>query len=153
MTTSILNSIADTNFLKVKLLLEKLTTENSLNRINQETGTAGFYFRHIAEAQILLGKLFFDSSTNLPYENPLTMRVPNDDGRQYDIEETKMMMQTGFDSLKSIIENTSESDWHTIKHTQPFGDIMLIQGLSRVLNHNAHHCGQIELCFKKPHLH
>jgi DinB superfamily len=148
MTATILNPIFDINIQKVNDLLNQLTTENSLNRINPLTGTAGFYMRHIAEAQILLSKMFFETTTGLPYGAPLTLRVPNDDGRLYDVEETKQLMQLGYDTLKKVIADTPDAAWQTTK-TTVFGELTLLQGFSRILNHNAHHCGQIELAFKK----
>jgi DinB superfamily len=148
MIASILNTIFDVNIQKIDGLLSRLTPENSLNRINPQTGTAGFYMRHIAEAQILLCKMFFDTATSLPYGAPFTLRVPNDDGRLYDVAETQQLMQIGYDTLQQAIANTPEAAWNTAK-TTIFGELTLLQGFSRILNHNAHHCGQIELALKK----
>jgi hypothetical protein len=104
--------------------------------------------RHIAEAQILLCNLFFDTKHTLPYGAPQTMRVPSDDGHLFDIEETKQIMETGYEALKQAIANTDEETWQAPKPTF-FGEGNRIQGVARILNHSAHHGGQIELAIKK----
>ncbi|MDZ7879947.1 MAG: DinB family protein [Saprospiraceae bacterium] len=145
----ILNTIFEVNAQKVNAILARLTVENSQNRINPQTGTAGFYMRHIAEAQIMLSKEFFGSAANLPYGKPFTLGVAADDGRLYDVEETKALMESGYAAIQEAIKKLKKADWDTPKPTRFFGDITPLQGFSRLLNHNAHHCGQIELAIKK----
>jgi DinB superfamily len=148
MTSTVLNQMFDINILKINGLLNRLTAENSQNRINAQTATAGFYMRHIAEAQILLCNLFFDTKLTLPYGAPQTMRVPSDDGRLFDIEETRPLMEAGYAALKEAIANTDEETWQASKPTF-FGEGNRLQGVARILNHSAHHGGQIELAIKK----
>jgi hypothetical protein len=147
-TSTLLMQLFEINILKINGLLNRLTAENSQNRINPQTATAGFYMRHIAEAQILLCKLFFDAAPDLPYGAPQTMRVASDDGRLFDVEETKQLMELGYEALKTAIAKTSTKTWNEPKPTF-FGEGNRIQGIARILNHSAHHCGQIELAIKK----
>jgi hypothetical protein len=148
MSKDILHQIYAVNAQKVNGLLDRLTTENSLNRINPQTGTAGFYMRHIAEAQIMLCKRLFRTEQGLPYGKPFTLGVTGDDGQLYDVEETKELMAVGNRVVKQVIDSTAEEDWGKIINTF-WGDVSQLECFSRILNHNAHHCGQIELCFKK----
>lgn len=149
MTKFILNQILEVNIAKTNGLLARLTAENSLNRINPQTATAGFYMRHIAEAQIQLCKLFFGTEASLPYGRPFTLGVSSDDGRLYDLTETQQLMNLGYETLRNVVQQTPVESWNDIKETKIFGTLTLIQGFSKILNHNAHHIGQIELCFKK----
>jgi uncharacterized damage-inducible protein DinB len=147
-TSALLLQTFEINILKINGLLSRLTNENSQNRINHQTATAGFYMRHIAEAQILLCKLFFDTTVELPYSKPLTMRVASDDGQLYDVEETHQLMELGYDTLRKAIAKTTTKTWNEPKPTF-FGEGNRIQGLARLINHSSHHCGQIELAIKK----
>lgn len=147
-TSTLLLQIFEINVLKINGLLGRLTAENSQNRINPQTATAGFYMRHIAEAQLLLCKLFFDTTTELPYGAPQTMRVASDDGRLFDVEETRQIMELGYDTIRKAIADTSEETWNAPKPTF-FGEGNRIQGMARLINHSSHHCGQIELAIKK----
>lgn len=148
MTNNILNQIFEVNIQKVNGILGKLTPENSQNRINPQTGTAGFYMRHIAEAQIMLCKRLFELGDGLPYGKPLTLGVASDDGRLYDVEETKQLLEVGYTTIKQVIETLTDEDWGRIMNTF-WGDVSNLECFSRILNHNAHHCGQIELAIKK----
>jgi uncharacterized damage-inducible protein DinB len=148
MIQSVLIPLFEMNALKVNGLLTKMTLENSAFRIHAAAGSVGFYMRHIAEAQIMLSKMFFGTETNLPYGKPLTLRVPNDDGRAYDLAETQHLMQTGNELLLNVIKTLPEADWHKPK-TTVFGERTPFQGIAMIMNHNAHHCGQIELTIKK----
>jgi uncharacterized damage-inducible protein DinB len=148
MIQSVLTPLFEMNALKVNGLLTKMTQENSAFRIHAAAGSVGFYMRHIAEAQIILSKMFFGTETNLPYGKPLTLRVPNDDGRAYDLAETQHLMQTGNELLLNVIKTLPEADWHKPK-TTVFGEKTPFQGIAMIMNHNAHHCGQIELTIKK----
>lgn len=144
----ILNTIFDANSQKIDGLLARLTPENSQNRINPQTGTAGFYMRHIAEAQIMLAKRLFGTETSLPYGKPFTLGVAGDDGRLYDVAETKELMHVGYETIKHVIETMPDADWFN-KIDSFWGNISLLDCLARTLNHSAHHCGQIELAIKK----
>jgi uncharacterized damage-inducible protein DinB len=148
MIQSVLTPLFEMNVVKVNALLARMTDENSKFHIHQAAGSAGFYMRHIAEAQIMISQMFFGTTTGLPYGKPLTLRVPNDDGRAYDLAETRQLMQMGQDLLANVIKTMPETAWHTPK-TTVFGEKTPLQGMALILNHNAHHCGQIELTIKK----
>jgi hypothetical protein len=150
MTNSLLSQLLEVNAVKINGLLSKLNAENSLNRINAQTATAGFYMRHIAEAQIMLSFNFFETNKGLPYSKPLTLGVSSDEGQLFDVTETAQLMAQGTETLKEVIQHGNDEYWNTEIETKFFGKITRINGLGRILNHNAHHCGQIELCLKKP---
>ena len=148
MTSLILNQIFDVNAQKINGLLDRLTPENSQNRINPQTGTAGFYMRHIAEAQIMLSKRLFGTETSLPYGKPLTLGVASDEGQLFDVTETKELMELGYNTIKQFVATVPDEGW--AKTVNSFwGEISLLDCFARTLNHSAHHCGQIELAIKK----
>jgi hypothetical protein len=148
MIQSVLIPMFEMNVVKVNGLLARMTDENSRFHIHALAGSAGFYMRHIAEAQIMLSQMFFGTTTGLPYGKPFTLRVPNDDGRTYDLAETHELMKVGQDLLANVIKTMSDEAWHTPK-TTIFGERTPLQGMALILNHNSHHCGQIELTIKK----
>ena len=148
MIQSVLTPMLEMNIAKVNGVLAKMTAENSSFHIHEAAGSAGFYMRHIAEAQILIPQMFFGTTTGLSYGKPFTLRVPNDDGRAYDLAETQQMIKTGQEILANVLKTFPEADWHKPK-TTVFGERTPLQGFALILNHNAHHCGQIELTIKK----
>jgi uncharacterized damage-inducible protein DinB len=146
MTTSdIMRQVWDLNMRKVQSIINKTTAENAAFRLTPDTGTVGFYLRHIGEVMLSLSKLTF--GTDNPVQTQ-TMRVKFDDGRVFDLEETKAIIEKGNATICEVMNKLSDADWDKTIATK-WGERTPMQTIVGLINHNAHHVGQIELTILK----
>jgi len=144
MQKEILLDILEQNRLTCSFAFDQLTVENSCFRLNGETASAGFIYRHVGETMNMFG-LFFGMKTDA--EN--TTMGAADDGREFDLEESRELIGRGFAMLREVAENTSAEAWLEDIDTPFFGRVSRVRLFSHVLFHNAHHAGQIALTLAK----
>lgn len=72
-----------------------------------------------------------------------------DTRKDYDIETSRTLIETGFEMLKKWVEETSNSDWLDQIDTPFLGTVSKARLFSHILYHNSHHCGQISMTLNK----
>ena len=117
---------------------KNITSENTDYRLTPDTASVGFLFRHIGETTNLIAQF-------LGYETDIigTTIGQKDTGIQYDFEASQGYFEKGYETLKKLVDNTSDSQWLEEIDTTWFGRISRIKLFSILLFHNSHHCGQI----------
>ncbi len=122
----------------------KISAENAEFKLNGKTASVRFIFRHIAETIHLFG-IFLGTPTNV--ENKTI--GANDTGQGADIAESKALIESGYQMLRDLIENTPDEKWLEIVETPFFGSIQRIRLFSHALFHTSDHSGQISLILAK----
>lgn len=132
------------NQLTCSIALHQITPENSSWRLNEQTASIGFIYRHIGETMNLFG-LFF----GIPTEVQNTTMGQTDTGQVYELDASRLLIEQGYEKFKNYIENTPDSAWLEPIDTPFFGTVSRIRLFSHVLFHNAHHAGQISLTLSR----
>lgn len=141
---NLLLNMIEQNKLTCSFALDRISEENSTWRLNSKTASIGFIFRHIGETMNLFGYFF-----GVPSAVPNTTMGQEDQGQNYDLEESKRYVSLGFEMLENLVKTKPESDWHRQLDTPFFGTVPEIRLFSHILFHNAHHAGQIALTLSR----
>lgn len=120
--------------------LDRVTNENKRYKLNAEAASIGFIYRHLGETMNLFG-YFLGVPTNIPN----TTMGQQDIGQDYEIETSKLYIETGYKMLENVIDTSKDEDWFLTIDTPFFGKVSRIRLFSHILFHNAHHAGQISL--------
>lgn len=140
----LLKEMLEQNKLTCSFAFEKINQENSTWRLNHKTASIGFIFRHIGEIMNLFGYFFGFSPTT----SNSTMGK-EDKGEWYEVAESRILIEAGFQMLEQLVKNTPEEDWTTIIETPFFGPVSKMRLFSHILFHNAHHAGQLSLTLSR----
>jgi uncharacterized damage-inducible protein DinB len=124
---------------------DKVTEETANLRLNDETASIGFIYRHVGET-INLFVQFLGVPTNV--ENTTIGRV--DTGQhQADTRHSRELIARGYQSLQHLVENSSEKDWLKPVDTPFFGTVSRARLFAHALFHTSHHAGQIALTLSR----
>jgi uncharacterized damage-inducible protein DinB len=121
-----------------------ITQANAHLRLNEQTASAGFMYRHVGETMNMFG-LFFGISTDV--QN--TTMGKTDTGQGQNVEDSRQLVEQGFDMLRKYVENAPDSSWLETIETPFFGTVSGARLFSHILFHNSHHAGQIALTLKR----
>ncbi|NVK48166.1 MAG: DinB family protein [Cyclobacteriaceae bacterium] len=124
--------------------LNRVTNENQKYRLNAETASVGFIYRHIGETMNLFGYFF-----GIPSDIQNTTLVQQDNGQDYDIETSKLYIDQGYKMLENLINTSKDEDWFLKIDTPFFGTVTRMRLFSHILFHNSHHAGQISLTLSR----
>ena len=144
MTKDILKDLIAQNKKTCDFTFDEITQENSALKLNDDTASVGFIYRHIGEIIHLLSQ-FFGIPTNV--ENTTMGQI--DSGKVYDKEESQQLVEDGYFVLYDLVENLSEKEWMETLDTPFFGPISRVRLLGHILYHTTYHCGQITLTLKR----
>ncbi|MDQ2747404.1 MAG: DinB family protein [Acidobacteriota bacterium] len=144
MQKELLLNILEQNKTTNSFALNQLSSETADFRLNEQTSSAGFIYRHIGETINLFGT-FFGLPTDI--ENTTMGEVENGQGR--DIEKSKEIIEKGYAMLENLIENEPDADWLEPIETPFFGTIPRIRLFAHLLFHTSSHAGQISLILAK----
>lgn len=144
MQKELLTEMLVQNQLTNSFAFEKITNENLHKRLNEQTASVGFIYRHIGETMNLFGYFF-----GIPSEVPNTTMGQQDTGQDFDLEISQTYVAKGYGMLKKLVEETTDEDWLTQIDTPFFGKVSKVRLFSHVLFHNSHHAGQISLTLSK----
>ncbi|HEY4008938.1 MAG TPA: DinB family protein, partial [Acidobacteriaceae bacterium] len=61
----------------------------------------------------------------------------------------RQLIARGYESLRSVVENSNDEDWLHPIDTPFFGTVPRIRLFAHVLFHTSHHAGQISLTLSK----
>lgn len=119
-------------------ILQDINAENADFRLTEQTASVGFIYRHIGESTNLIGQF-------LGYETDVkgSTMGQTDTGTDYDLKTSRMLLEEGYATLETLVNETSGQEWLEKIDTSWFGKLSRINLLAITLNHNAHHCGQI----------
>lgn len=144
MQKQLLIEMLEQNQLTNSFAFGKITNENLHKRLNEQTASIGFIYRHIGETMNLFGYFF-----GIPSEVPNTTMGQQDNGQDFYLETSQLYIEKGYEMLKKLVEETPNEDWLTQIDTPFFGKVSKIRLFSHVLFHNSHHAGQISLTLSK----
>jgi uncharacterized damage-inducible protein DinB len=123
---------------------ERVTEENARLRLNENTASIGFIYRHIGETINLFAQLL---GTPTDVKNTTIGQV--DRGQQYDVGQSSELIERGYRVLQELVENTTDDDWLKPVDTPFFGTVSRIRLFAHVLFHTSNHAGQISLTLAK----
>ncbi|UBM57357.1 DinB family protein [Marinilongibacter aquaticus] len=113
-------------------------------RLNEDTASVGFIYRHAGETMHLLATFL-----GLPTDVQNTTMGFVDTGAVYGIKRSKELVNSGFEKLETLIHDTPEGEWLQKVETPFFGTVSKARILGHILFHNSHHAGQISLTLKR----
>ena len=122
----------------------QITEENAGLRLNEQTASAGFIYRHIGGMMNMFG-LFF----GLPTDVQNTTMGQSDTGQGQDIETSRTLIEEGYKTFQNHVKNTPDSAWLNPVETPFFGTVSQARLFGHVLFHNAHHAGQIAMTLNR----
>ena len=131
------------NILSNSFSLNMIDKENISTKLNEQTSSVGFIYRHIGETMLLFGYFF-----GMPSEIQNTTMGQQDEGQGKDFDESKELIEKGYKMLEDIIESTSNEGWSEIIDTPFFGAVSKAKLFAHILYHNSYHSGQIGLAIK-----
>lgn len=140
MDATALKLLIDQNKLTCNYTFRKITPENGSWKLNPQAASIGFILRHIGEIQLLLGT-FLGEATDVANT---TMGFA-DTGQGADLEVSRRLVEAGYDMLYGLAAGHDAGWWLEQIETPFFGEIERLRMLGHILNHNAHHTGQIAL--------
>ncbi|GAB3514057.1 hypothetical protein GCM10027341_56590 [Spirosoma knui] len=123
---------------------DQITAQNAELRLNRETASIGFIYRHTGEMMNLFG-LFF----GLPVEVQNTTMGQIDTGQGKDTEASRHLIEAGYQMFQRYIETTADDSWQDSIETPFFGTVSRARLFGHVLFHTAHHAGQISLTLNR----
>ena len=124
--------------------LDRVTNENKGYKLNTETASIGFIYRHIGETMNLFGYFL-----GVPSDIQNTTMGQQDTGQDFEIETSKLYIDMGYKMLENLIKNSKDEDWSLTTDTPFFGTVSRMRLFSHILFHNSHHAGQISLTLSK----
>ena len=123
---------------------DKVTQENANLRLNDQTASIGFIYRHIGETIHLFGQFF-----GIPTDVKNTTIGQKDTGQHYEVGYSRELIDRGYRMLQDLVENSSDENWLKPVETPFFGAVSKARLFGHVLFHNSHHAGQISLTLAK----
>jgi hypothetical protein len=144
MDSEILLAILEQNRTECFWFCKDINDTNSRFRLNAQTASVGFVYRHLGEVMNLATE-FYGKQTAVVGSTIGKI----DSGERYDVAISRQHIESGYNALGQIVRETSGHDWLTEIETSWFGKISKIKLLSTLLFHNSHHCGQISATLKK----
>jgi len=144
MTKQLLNSLLSQQQTTNGFTLNQVSRENISMRLNPQTASVGFIYRHIGETIHLLATFLGET----PQVHNTTMGQP-DAGQGNNVEESHKILADGIALLQKLIDTHPDEWWLEIIDTPFFGRVNRLRLFSHILYHNAHHTGQISLTLAK----
>ena len=144
MTKHLLKDLLEQNQNTCSFTFKEITQKNSSLKLNEDTASVGFMYRHIGEIMHLISQFF-----GIPTTVQNTTMGEKDTGKVYQWEESKKLVEEGYQLLENLIENLSEKEWMETIDTPFFGSISRVKLFGHILYHNSYHCGQITLTLKR----
>ena len=144
MEKEFLQNILEQNKMTSSYSFNRVSNENADFRLNKEAASIGFIYRHVGETMNLF-PTFFGLKTDV--QN--TTMGSTDTGQGRYIEQSRQLVENGYDILAQIIETTPGEDWLDMIDTPFFGKVTRIRLFAHILFHTSHHAGQISLTLAK----
>lgn len=140
MQKEVLLEILKQNEVTTHFSLNRVSEENVSLRLNDNTASVGFIYRHIGETMNMFGALL-----GVPTDVQNTTIGQTDTGQGVDVESSRQLISKGYAVMKDTIEHTDDEDWLTPVNTPFFGTVTRIRLFVHALYHTSNHAGQISL--------
>ena len=144
MEKELFSDLLKQNIQSCSYAFDAITEENSSYRLNENTASVGFIFRHVAETMALFGYFF-----GIPTDATNTTMGTQDTGQGKDLSTSRELLQKGYALLEQIISSTPSEGWFEPVETPFFGTVSKARLFSHILYHNSYHAGQVELTIKR----
>lgn len=140
----ILLALLDQYILSNSFALNQLKPENGSLKLNDQSASAGFMLRHMAETTDLFG--FFPG---LPPRFGNTTMGASDTGQGREVEESHEMLRLSLEKLREYLLTASDGELQQDIDTPFFGTVSRLRLIGHVLFHNSYHSGQIGLTLRR----
>ncbi len=144
MEQQIFRDLLEQNKLSCSFAFNEVNQANAALKLNSNTSSVGFMYRHVAETMLMFGYFF-----GMPSEVANTTMAQQDTGQGADVAATKDLLDKGFAMLEQLIENTPAGGWNETIDTPFFGTVSKAKLFAHILYHNSYHAGQIGLTLKR----
>ena len=144
MEKELFSDLLKQNIQSCSYAFDAITEENSSYRLNENTASVGFIFRHVAESMALFGYFF-----GIPTDATNTTMGTQDTGQSKDLSTSRELLQKGYALLEQIISSTPSEGWFEPVETPFFGTVSKARLFSHILYHNSYHAGQVALTIKR----
>uniref|UniRef100_UPI0040486205 DinB family protein n=1 Tax=Algoriphagus sp. TaxID=1872435 RepID=UPI0040486205 len=144
MEKELFSDLLKQNIQSCSYAFDAITEENSSYRLNENTASVGFIFRHVAETMALFGYFF-----GIPTDATNTTMGTQDTGQGKDLSTSRELLQKGYALLEKIISSTPSEGWFEPVETPFFGTVSKARLFSHILYHNSYHAGQVALTIKR----
>lgn len=144
MQKEILFEILKQNQFTSHFSLDRVSEENARLRLNADTASIGFIFRHIGETLNLFGQLL-----GVPTDVKNTTMGQTDNGQEFDVGYSRELIARGYGVLEELVENSADEDWLKPIDTPFFGTVSRVRLFVHALFHTSHHAGQISMTLAK----
>ena len=144
MEKELFSDLLKQNIQSCSYAFDAITEENSSYRLNENTASVGFIFRHVAETMALFGYFF-----GIPTDATNTTMGTQDTGQGKDLSTSRELLQKGYALLEQIISSTTSEGWFEPVETPFFGTVSKARLFSHILYHNSYHAGQVALTIKR----
>jgi hypothetical protein len=116
---------------------DRVTDDNASLRLNKDTASIGFVYRHIGETINLFGQMLGRSND---VTNTTIGQI--DKGQPYPVSHSRELVERGYRVLQDLVANSTDEDWLKPVETPFFGTVSRISVFAHVLYHTSHHAGQ-----------
>ena len=144
MLKDVLLEIVKQNQFTSHFALDRVTEETAGLKLNENTASIGFIYRHIGETLNLFGQLL-----GVPSDVKNTTIGATDHGQHHDLADSRELIDRGYKTFQDLVQNTSEEDWLKPIDTPFFGAVSRARLFAHALFHTSHHAGQISLTLSK----
>lgn len=122
MQKEILFDILKQNQFTSHFSLDRVSDENASLRLNDNTASIGYIYRHIGETTNLFAALL-----GVPTDVKNTTMGQTDTGQGVDVECSRQLISRGYTVLKDLIENSADEDWLKPVDTPFFGTVSHVE--------------------------
>lgn len=144
MSKDVLLDIVTQNQFTSHFSFDRVTDETAKLRLNDDTASIGFIYRHIGETLNLFGQLL-----GVPTDVQNTTIGQTDNGQHQDVGYSRELIERGYRMLRDLVENSTEEDWLKPVDTPFFGTVSRARLFAHALFHTSNHAGQISLTLSK----
>lgn len=140
MQKEILLEILKQNEITSRFSLDRVNEDNASLRLNANTASVGFIYRHIGETMNLFGALL-----GVATDVKNTTIGQTDNGQGADVEISRQLISRGYGVLHDLVENSVDEGWLKTVDTPFFGTTTRARLFAHTLFHTSNHAGQISL--------
>ncbi len=126
--------------------INSITEGDLKKKLLPSQNSVGFLIRHIGDVELLFAKNVFGASD--VKITAKTVIEKHDTGEWINLQELKDYVIYSFDTLKSIVEKQTDTDWETAITTKEFGTKTKAEAFGRIVSHTAYHAGQMAIINK-----
>ena len=120
--------------------------EDLKKKLLPSQNSIGFLIRHIGDVELLFAKNVFGASdVKITAQTVITKY---DTGEWTNLQELKEYVVYSFETLQSIVEKQTDTEWETHITTKEFGTKTKAEAFGRIVSHTTYHAGQMAIIHK-----